>query len=126
MEHAVHRSVGLEACYKKGWVQSPTASVEYLSSLQQMLASRGDQATVAQFRQKYLGMVQYLKPEDCRSLELYALQHVQAEAKRKQDYQELGDTLDGITQNNIQQMNAYRPRTTMCQSAGIMVACNTF
>jgi hypothetical protein len=125
-EQGAIQSVGIEACFQKGWVQNPQVMANYLSMIQSNLANRGNPTLVAQYSKKWQGAVPNMTPADCRKLEMYALQHAQREAEYERDVQELGDTLDGITQNNIQQMNATRPRTTMCQSAGIMVACNTF
>lgn len=124
-EQAVIHSVGLEACYRKGWIQNPSVAVEYGSFLQTMMANRGNPTSIAQYRKKWQGAVSALKPEDCRQLEMYALQHVQREAKQEKASQEFDEAMDGLHQT-ADQIRASTPTMTMCQRGGAMVMCNSF
>lgn len=127
-DQAVGQTTAIEACFQKGWIQSPATSAAYLSSMQQTLANRGDPALIAQRKQVWQGGLNTLTPEVCRKVEMYGIQHAQLVAEREQDLQELSNSLDEVTQNNIQQMQNSRPQTVMCQHYqwGNMTACNSF
>ena len=80
-----HR-IGAQACYQKGWVSNPPVMAAYLSAVQGRLASRGNPSQIAQAERTVGPYISRLTIQDCRDLELQALQYASTQASQQQTY----------------------------------------
>ncbi|WP_334065396.1 hypothetical protein [Limimaricola cinnabarinus] len=122
----VARKITAQTCYQRGWVSNPPVVAAYLSATQSVLANRGNPTEIAQVERQLSSVPVTI--EDCRSLELEALQYAQQQAEQARQREAFSASMDSISQNAAQMQSSYQPRTTTCQHYqwGNMTTCNSF
>ena len=125
-ELGVAHSLGAQACYQRGWVNNPSVMVAYLNAVQSNLRARGDQALISQAERKMSAAT--IRIEDCRQLEMIALQYAQQQAEKARQQQAFDEAMDSLSQSAQQIQSQYQPRTTTCQHYqwGNMTSCTSY
>lgn len=125
MAGVAHR-MGVQACYQQGWVRNPSVMASYLNAVQSRLNNRGNPALISQAESEV--STASMAIEDCRQLEMVALQYAQQQAEQARQQQAFNETMNQISQNANQMQSQYQPRTTMCQHYqwGNMTSCSSF
>jgi hypothetical protein len=117
-----------QSCNERGWISDLPVMASYLNAVQSGLRYRGDPALIAQFENEISPEVPSIRIEDCRSLEMAALQYAQQQAQNAQQQAAYSASMQSLSQSGQNMQSQARPRTTMCQHYdwGNMTSCNWF
>lgn len=123
---AVSHIVVAQSCFQRGWVNNPSILANYLTSVQSHLANNGDPALIAQSENRLVSAA--IRMEDCRFLEMTAMQFAQEQAEQRRQQESFNNSMDRLSQSTQQMQAQSQPRSVTCNYVqwGNMTTCSAY